>query len=237
VLVVCILVVTGLMIYVVPQVIGVFEATKQTLPLMTRGLLALSEFVQLTGVFWLVAGFVAFVGARIALRRESIRRRWHSWLLRAPIVGRLIRSQQTAQLAATLSILVGSGVPVLTALSAGAGVVTNVPMREALQRAAVAVREGSGLSRALSAQQSGRGKLALFPPVMVHLIQSGEASGRLAQTLDAAARQQQRDVETRTAAFAATIEPAMILLMGVVVLAIVLAVLLPIFDLNRLVAK
>ena len=107
-------------------------------------------------------------------------------------------------------------------------------MREALQRATVAVREGSGLARAIIAQQQ---KPPLFPPVMVHLIASGEASGRLTQTLEAAARQQQRDVETRTTAFAAIIEPAMILIMGVIVLAIVLAVLLPIFELNQLVAR
>jgi general secretion pathway protein F len=234
VLAVCILVVTGLMLYVVPQVIGVFESTKQTLPLMTRGLLALSKFLEITGVFWLVGGIAAFTGARIALKRESVRRRFDRWLLRLPLIGRMIRSTQSAQLAATLSILVGSGVPVLTALNAGVGVVTNLPMREALQRAAIGVREGSGLSRALAAQQS---KPALFPPVMVHLIASGEASGRLAQTLDAAARQQQRDVETRTAAFAALIEPAMLVFMGGIVLAIVLAVLLPILQLNQLVGK
>lgn len=234
VMTVCILVVTGLMVYVVPQVIGVFESTKQTLPFMTRALLALSKFIQLTGVFWLVAGVAGFIGARIMLKREAVRRRFDLALLRLPIFGRLIRSQESSQLAATLSILVGSGVPVLTALQAGAGVVGNLPMREALQRAAVAVREGSGLARAIIAQQQ---KPPLFPPVMVHLIASGEASGRLTQTLEAAARQQQRDVETRTTAFAAIIEPAMILIMGVIVLAIVLAVLLPIFELNQLVAK
>ncbi len=234
VMTVCILVVTGLMVYVVPQVIGVFESTKQTLPFMTRALLALSKFIQLTGVFWLVAGIAGFIGARIALRREAVRRRFDAALLRLPLFGRLIRSQESSQLAATLSILVGSGVPVLTALQAGAGVVGNLPMREALQRATVAVREGSGLARAIIAQQQ---KPPLFPPVMVHLIASGEASGRLTQTLEAAARQQQRDVETRTTAFAAIIEPAMILIMGVIVLAIVLAVLLPIFELNQLVAR
>lgn len=234
VMTVCILVVTGLMLYVVPQVIGVFETTKQTLPMMTRALLAFSRFLELTGIFWLVIGVAGFIGARIALRRESVRRRWHAWLLRVPLVGRMIRSKQSAQLAATLSILVGSGVPVLAALGAGAGVVTNLPMREALQRATASVREGSGLARALGAQQT---KPPLFPPVMVHLIASGEASGRLAQTLDAAARQQQRDVEMRTSAFAALIEPAMIVFMGGIVLAIVLAVLLPIFELNQLVAK
>ena len=236
VMIVCALVVTGLMVYVVPQVIGVFESTKQTLPLMTRALLGLSKFIQLTGVFWLVAGVLVFVGAKAALKRESILRRWHSWLLRAPLLGRMIRAKESAQLAATLSILVSSGVPVLTALNAGAGVLGNLPMREALQRATIAVREGSGLSRAIIAQQS-HGKVMLFPPVMVHLIASGEASGRLAQTLEAAARQQQRDVETKTSAFAAIIEPAMILVMGVIVLAIVLAVLLPIFELNQLVAR
>ncbi len=236
VMIVCALVVTGLMVYVVPQVIGVFESTKQTLPLMTRALLGLSKFIQLTGVFWLIAGVLAFVGAKTALKRESVLRRWHTWLLRAPLVGRMIRAKESAQLAATLSILVSSGVPVLTALNAGAGVLSNLPMREALQRATIAVREGSGLSRAIIAQQS-HGNLMLFPPVMVHLIASGEASGRLAQTLEAAARQQQRDVETKTSAFAAIIEPAMILVMGVIVLAIVLAVLLPIFELNQLVAR
>ena len=238
VMTVCVLVVTGLMVYVVPQIIGVFSATKQTLPFMTRALMALSKFIEYTGVFWVIAGVVGFFAARIALRRDAVRRRWHGFLLRVPLLGRMIRSKESAQLAATLSILVGSGVPVLTALQAGAGVVGNMPMREALERATVAVREGSGLSRALMAQQpANKNKPPLFPPVMVHLIASGEASGRLTQTLDAAARQQQRDVETRTAAFAAIIEPAMILIMGVVVLAIVLAVLLPIFELNQLVAK
>ena len=238
VMTVCVLVVTGLMVYVVPQIIGVFAATKQTLPLMTRGLMALSKFIQVTGLVWVVAGVIGFFVARAALKRDAVRRRWHAFLLRVPLLGRMIRSKESAQLAATLSILVGSGVPVLTALQAGAGVVGNMLMREALERATVAVREGSGLSRALMAQQTGkRNRPPLFPPVMIHLIASGEASGRLTQTLDAAARQQQRDVETRTAAFAAIIEPAMILIMGVVVLAIVLAVLLPIFELNQLVAK
>jgi general secretion pathway protein F len=241
VMAVCVLVVTGLMVYVVPQIIGVFSATKQTLPFMTRALMALSRFIQLTGVFWVIAGVAGFFAARLALQRTAVRRRWHQFLLRVPLLGRMIRSSESAQLAATLSILVGSGVPVLSALQAGAGVVGNLPMREALERATVAVREGSGLSRALIAQQAQqpgrRRRPPLFPPVMVHLIASGEASGRLTQTLDAAARQQQRDVETRTAAFAAIIEPAMILIMGGVVLAIVLAVLLPIFELNQLVAR
>ena len=228
VLSVCILVVAGLMIYVVPQVVGVFETTRQTLPWFTRALLAVSHFLQATGVFWLLIAVVGFFAARAALKREHLRRRWHAWLLALPIIGKTIRAQQSSQLAATLSILVGSGVPVLTALSASVGVVTNLPMRNALERAALNVREGAGLAQSIG--QSKR-----FPPVLVHLIASGEASGKLPQTLATAANQQQRDIETRMAALAAMIEPAMILFMGVVVLAIVLAVLLPIFELNQLV--
>ncbi len=231
---VCVLVVTGLMTYVVPKVVAVFIATKQALPLLTRALIAFSGFLQLTGWFWLAGCIAALYGARVALAKEAVRLRWHSFLLSVPLVGRMVRAKESAQLAATLSILVGSGVPVLTALGAGAGVVGNLPMRQALQRATVAVREGAGLARALSAQQ---GKPHLFPPVMVHLIASGEASGRLTQTLESAARQQQRDVEMRTGAFAAMVEPAMILVMGVIVLIIVLAVLLPIFELNQLVGR
>ena len=228
VLIVCALVVGGLMIYVVPQVVGVFETTKQTLPWFTRALLAASRFLQATGVYWLVIVVAGIFACRAALKRPHLRRRWHAWLLALPVVGRTIRAQQSSQLAATLSILVGSGVPVLSALSASVGVVTNLPMRDALERAALNVREGSGLSQAIG--QSKR-----FPPVLVHLIASGEASGKLPQTLATAANQQRRDIEIRLAALAAMIEPAMILFMGVVVLAIVLAVLLPIFALNQLV--
>ncbi|MBI3715706.1 MAG: type II secretion system inner membrane protein GspF [Betaproteobacteria bacterium] len=231
---VCVLVVTGLMTYVVPKVIAVFAATKQTLPLLTRALMALSDFLQATGWFWLGAVVVGYFGVRAALAREAVRFRWHRTCLSIPLLGPMLRAKESAQLAATLSILVGSGVPVLSALAAGAGVVGNLPMRQALQRATIAVREGAGLARALTAQQ---GNPPLFPPVMVHLIASGEASGRLTQTLESAARQQQRDVETRTGIFAAMVEPAMILVMGVIVLGIVLAVLLPIFELNQLVGK
>jgi general secretion pathway protein F len=234
VMAICFAVVVGLMLYVVPQVVGVFESTKQTLPLMTRALLGLSTFLKWTWWVWLVLGIVGVVAFRIAIRKPAFRRRVHATLLRAPVIGRLIRVSQTSQLAATLAILVGSGVPVLTAMSAGVGVVSNLPMREALERAANQVREGVALSRALQSQNT---KPALFPPVMLHLVASGEASGRLPETLASAARQQQRELETRTARLAAMIEPAMIVVMGVIVLAIVLAVLLPIFELNQLVSR
>ena len=232
--VICLLVVVGLMLYVVPQVVGVFESTKQTLPFMTRALLALSAMLKWTWWLWIVAAVGAVAGFRVAMKRPTQRHRFHALLLRLPIFGRLIRVRESSQLAATLSILVGSGVPVLTAMNAGVGVVNNIPMRLALERAANQVREGVSLSRALQAQNT---KPALFPPVLLHLVASGEASGRLPETLASAARQQQRELETRTARLAALIEPVMIVVMGGIVLAIVLAVLLPIFELNQLVAR
>jgi general secretion pathway protein F len=147
-----------------------------------------------------------------------------------PVAGRLLRSLDAARLAATLSILVGSRVPILQALEAGTGVMTLVPMREALATSARGVREGMPLSRALGATNA-------FPPVMVHLIASGEASGRLDESLDRAARQQQSAIATRLAAFAAVFEPAMILFMGALVMFIVMSILLPIFQLNQLIGK
>ena len=234
VMVICFAVVLGLMLYVVPQVVGVFESTKQTLPLMTRALLGLSAFLQATWWLWVIAIVAGIIIFQTLMRREKYRRKHHQMLLRLPILGRLIRVRESAQLAATLSILVGSGVPVLSAMQAGAGVVSNLVMHEAIGRATLLVSQGVALSRALHLQQT---KPALFPPVMLHLVASGEASGRLAETLASAARQQQRELDTRTARLAALIEPAMILFMGAIVLSIVLAVLLPIFELNQLVSK
>jgi general secretion pathway protein F len=236
VMAICIIVIVGLMLYVVPQVVGVFDSTKQTLPFMTRALLGLSKLLQWTWWLWLIVGVVGVVLFRAAMLRDNFRRRVHHWLLCAPVVGRLIRVRETSQLAATLSILAGSGVPLLNAMNAGVGVVSNLPMREALQRAANQVREGVALSRALQAQQQ-KPLPTLFPPVMLHLVASGEASGRLPETLASAARQQQRELENRTARLAALIEPAMIVVMGIIVLSIVLAVLLPIFELNQLVTR
>src|SRR5260221_458827 len=170
------------------------------------------------------------VGVRVAFRRRGSRAALHRFVWKMPLVGRVLRHLDAARLAATLSILVGSGVPILQALEAGTGVMTLTPMREALTTAARGVREGMPLARALAATRA-------FPPVMVHLISSGETSGRLDEALERAARQQQSDIETRLAAFTALFEPAMILFMGGVVLTIVLAILLPIFQLNSLVGK
>lgn len=230
VLVVALGVVGALLVYVLPQVVQVFQHAHQQLPILTRGLIALSGFLQATWIGWLAAFAIVFAGLRVALRRTASRAAIHRFLYRAPAIGRVLRHLDAARLAATLSILVGSRVPILQALDAGTGVMTLVPMREALATAARGVREGMPLARALGATHA-------FPPVMVHLIASGETSGRLDEALERAARQQQNDIATRLAAFTALFEPLMILAMGGIVLAIVLAILMPIFQLNQLIGR
>jgi general secretion pathway protein F len=225
---VAIAVVTGLLVYVVPQVVQVFQNTNQQLPFLTRALIGLSHFLRVYGGFVVIALVAGFVAVRAALAVPAIRARWHARLLGLPIVGALARGLNTARLAATLAILVGSRVPLLTSLRAGAGVVSNLPMKRALEEAAARVQEGASLARSLGASR-------LFPPLMVHMIASGEASGRLAEMLDRTATQTTRELERRIAAFVALLEPLLILAMGAIVLAIVLAILLPIFELNQIV--
>lgn len=222
------LIVTGLLVYVVPQVVDVFQQSRQSLPVLTRGLIGLSHFLRETWPYLvaLVAG--AAVAARLALRREAVRRRWHALILRLPWVGSLARSVNTARFASTLAILVTGGVPLLAALTSCARAMSNLVMREAIERAIERVREGTSLARAL-------GEAHVFPPLLVHLVASGEASGKLDQMLERAARLQTQSLERRLAVFLTVLEPAMVLLLGGMVLMIVLAILLPIIQINQLV--
>lgn len=225
---VAIAVVTGLLTWVVPQIVGVFQNLHQTLPLATRVLIAVSEFLRGWGWAILVLLVGAGLAARAALRSEAMRHRWHGWLLRLPLVGRLTRAANTARATRTLALLAGSAVPLLDALGIAAQVVPNLPMREALKRAAFKVREGSAFSRAL-------GESGLFPPVALRLIASGERSGELPRMLEEAAQQQQRELDRWLTALTAVLGPAVILAVGAMVLFIVLAILLPIFNLNQMV--
>ena len=226
--VVALLVVLALLAFVVPQVVAVFRDTHQMLPLLTRALLASSDALRVYGVYLLGLAALAFLGFRRALRYPDFRFRLHHALLRLPLLGRLLRAVNTARLASTLAILVGSGVPLLTALRAGAGVVGSLPMRRALEEAAQRVAEGGSLSRALAREK-------IFPPLFVHLVASGEASGRLQQMFERAAAQQTQELEGRAAVLTGVLEPALILAMGGMVLLIVLAILLPVFEMNQLV--
>ena len=225
---VAIAVVAGLLTWVVPQIVGVFQNLHQGLPLATRALIALSAFLRNWGWLILIALVAALVAARIALRSDATRERWHAAQLRLPLAGRLIRAANTARATRTLALLAGSAVPLLDALGIAAQVVPNLPMREALKRAAFKIREGSPFSRAL-------GESGLFPPVALRLIASGERSGELPRMLGEAAAQQQRELDRWLTALTAVLGPAVILGVGAMVLFIVLAILLPIFDLNQMV--
>ncbi len=225
---VAVLVVGGLLLFVVPPVVEVFQQTRQALPFLTRALIALSDFLSATWLYLIALFVIGGIGAQRALQQEALRHQFHLKLLRLPIVGKLIRGSNTARMASTLSILVGSGVGLLTALNAACGVVNNLPMRRALEDAAAKVREGVTLSRALAAS-------GLFPPVLVHLIASGEQSGRLDTMLDRVAKQQTQEVSGFTTALTSILEPVLILFMGAVVLLIVLAILLPIIQMNQMV--
>ncbi len=226
--VVAILVVTGLLTYVVPKVVAVYANSKQTLPLLTRVMISLSDFLVATGVYWVIALIAGgWLFAR-ALRQPPIRMRFDRFVLKLPVIGRLARGVNTARLGSTLAILVSSRVPLLTALQAGVGVVTNLPMKQALIETEKLVREGGSLSRSLASTK-------MFPPVMVHLIASGEQSGKLDEMLERVASSQAQEIESRVSTLTSLLEPMLMLVMGVVVLLIVIAILLPIFELNTLI--
>jgi general secretion pathway protein F len=221
-------IVLGLMTYVVPQVVEVYAQSRQTLPFLTRALLWTSEVLH--GKLGYIAAVV--VTAAFALRwaygREATKKRWHARLLRLPLIGPLWRGVDTARFASSLAILSAGGVPLLQALAAGARVVKNLAMREAVEEAQKRVREGTSLHRALAGS-------TLFPPIFIHLVASGEASGRLAHMLGQAARQQEVENEARVRLLTGVLEPSLILAMGALVLLIVLAILLPIIELNQLI--
>jgi general secretion pathway protein F len=222
------LIITVMLIFVVPKVVGVFETTGQQLPLMTRALIAISEFTQ-NWWFLMLAGIGgAIFLARRLLKQDHIRRRVHLWMLRAPIFGRVARGLNTARFTRTLSILTASGVPALEALRISATVVANLPMRAAVEEAAVRVREGGAIGRSLSQSK-------LFPPMSIHLISSGEASGELDEMLERAANHQESEMDSLLATMLSVLEPLLIVIMGLVVLAIVMAILLPIFEINQLI--
>ena len=221
-------IVTFLLSYVVPQVVNVFASTKQALPFLTIAMMALSGFVRnwwwaaLIGVAllsWFIKSLLARPGPRMAFDR---------WLLTAPLLGKLVRGYNTVRFASTLAILTAAGVPILRALQAAGETLSNRAMSANVDDAIIRVREGTSLSRAL-------GNTRTFPPVLVHLIRSGEATGDVTTMLDRASEGESRELERRTMFLTSLLEPLLILAMGGVVLVIVLAVMLPIIELNNLV--
>ena len=226
--VVCVAIVFFLLVSVVPKVVDVFRTSDAQLPLLTQLLITGSDFMREYGV-WLVIGIAAagYLFSRW-LRVEANLRRWHGFLLRLPLIGKIVRGSNTARFARTLSTLTSSTVPVLEALRISSEVVTNLPMRAAVADAAVRVREGAPIGRSLGVSK-------LFPPMMIHLISSGESSGELDTMLERSAVHQERELDSILQALVSLLGPLMILVMGGLVLLIVLAMLLPIFELNQLV--
>ncbi len=223
-----ILIVGFLLAYVVPQVVQVFDGMDQELPALTQGMLASSAFVRQWGLLVVIVLFIGFIIFQRAMRGEAFKTKVHGFMLKLPLFKRLIRGFNTSQFARTLSILAASGVEVLEALDIGAQVITNRPMRKAVNTAAAQVREGLPLSTALE-------RTGYFPPMLLHLIASGEQSGQLDSMLEKAATHQERELNSLMAIFLGLFEPVIILVMGGIVLTIVLGILLPIFEMNQLV--
>ena len=222
-------IISFMLAYVVPKVVYIFENYDQQLPLLTRIMIGASDFIR---DYWiaLIIGIIATVyGIRQLLKKEGPKRKFHHLLLRLPVISKLTRGINTARFTQTLSILAGSGVPILESLRIAAQVVVNVPMREAVEEASLRIREGAMISRSLAASR-------LFPPMTTHLISSGEASGRLEEMLHRAATNQEREVDGLIATLLGIMQPLLVIVMAAIVLMIVLAILLPIFEINTLIS-
>lgn len=221
-------IISFMLAYVVPKVVYIFENYNQQLPLLTRIMIASSDFIRGYWFFIILAITGTIFGLRHLLKKDGPKRKYHRLLLRLPLVSKLTRGINTARFTQTLSILAGAGVPILESLQIASQVVVNLPMREAVEEAALRVREGAMISKSLAASK-------LFPPMTTHLISSGEASGRLEEMLAHAAKNQEREVNGLIAAMLGIMQPLMVIIMAAIVLMIVLAILLPIFELNNLI--
>ena len=220
-------IVAGLLVFIVPKIVRVFESMNKEVPPLTQIMINISDFLSAYGLY-LVAGLViAFFLLKQLLKIPSWKFRWHKFMLKIPLVKKLVRSANTGRFARTLSILASSGVPILDAMAISSKVVENLPMRRAVEDAALKVREGTPIHKAL--EQSG-----YFPPMTVYLIASGEKSGKLDDMLERSAVQQERETDTLVSSMLSLFEPILILVMGVVVLLIVMSIMLPILNLNQL---
>lgn len=221
-------IISFMLAYVVPKVVYIFENYDQQLPLLTRIMIASSDIIRDYWLAIIAVVAVVVIGVRQLLKKEGPRRKYHRLLLRLPIVSKLTRGINTARFTQTLSILAGSGVPILESLRIAAQVVVNMPMREAVEEASLRIREGAMISRSLATSK-------LFPPMTTHLISSGEASGKLEEMLARAALNQEREVDSLIATLLGIMQPLLVIIMAIIVLMIVLAILLPIFELNNLI--
>ena len=221
-------VIGALMAFVVPKLVGIFAQSKHELPLLTRSLIASSDFVVHYGIYCVLILIGIVFGVRRLLRNEKRLYTWHKWQLRLPVVGNLVRQINSARFAATLSLLSSTGVPLLQALNIAGQVMSNKLLQESCEQVAAAVREGTSLYRAME-------NAGTFPPLLVQLVASGETNGTLPQQLDNAAKDQERELEMMLGMAMGLLEPFTIVFMGLAVCLIVMAILQPIFEMNSLV--
>jgi general secretion pathway protein F len=233
--VVALLMVLGLMTYVVPQIVGVFQNAKASLPLLTQVMMAASNVLRGYGLYMLAALVVLALVLRAVLRQPGPQLAWHGWLLRAPLVGGLVQAAQTERFASTLAILIRGGVPMLGALDAAKRTLSNQVLVRQVDAAMDQVRSGSTLARGITQAQSKAPPKERMANLLTHLIASGEATGRLPDMLTRAAQLQGAILSRKLQVLTTLLEPAIILVMGGVVLIIVLSVLLPIIEINQLV--
>ena len=222
------LIIAGMLTFVVPKIVSVFEDSGKELPALTRILIGTSELLQ--NWWWLMAivAVSAFFGFKRALKNEDFRFRFDAWLLKAPLLGRITRGLDASRVASTLSILSKSGVPLVEAMKISGQVAGNVCIKEAVILGADKLKEGSSLFTALD----GSGH---FPPMMMQMISSGERSGELDSMLARAATNQERELEDLINTIVALFEPLMLVVMGGVVMVIVLSIMMPILSMNSLV--
>lgn len=223
-----VLILSGLLGYVVPDIVKVFAESDQALPALTTAVIALSEFVVSYGFLVLLLIGAAVIGVRKLLVRPAIRLNWDRRLLALPLLGKLSRGTNTAQFASTLSILSSSGVPLVDAMKIAGEVLSNSWLQKQVSAATVMVSEGSSLSQSL--EHSG-----YFPPMMLHMIASGESSGELDDMLGRVAKHQQQEADLLMSMLLSLFGPLMLVIMGGAVFTIVMAILLPIINLNQLV--
>ena len=227
-MVVAVLIIAGMLTFVVPKMVSVFENTNKALPFLTQALIDTSDFLQSYGLFIIILLFVAGMIYKQLMKQDKLRYRVHRFALRIPLLSKIIKGADNSRLASTLSILSRSGVPLVEALFIAGEVTSNMCIKEAVAEAAEKLKEGSSLHRALDA-------CGFFPPMMIQMIASGEVSGELDNMLDRAAKNQQRELEGLLDTLVGLFEPLILLIMGGVVLVMVLAIMLPIISLNNLV--
>ncbi len=221
-------IVVGLLTYVVPDIVEVFVKNGQELPALTQAMISASDFLQAHGILMGLLIVLMIIAFKVALRKEHIKERFHLMLLHAPFFGKMIKGFNTSRFISTLAILNSSGVPLVEAMKIAGQVVENLIIRERLQVACQQVTEGGSLHSALQ-------ETKVFPPLMLHMIASGEASGELDSMLERTAKNQENDLQNTITTLVSMFEPIMLLVMGGVVVLIVIAIMLPILNMNQMI--